>query len=512
MKNYVYWVVLLGGILLLGGCTTLPKPPLLEEVHALPPAQSGVMSEVSIQFARDHAGDESGFLNLSNSEEALNYRLALIDEATTSIDAQYFIWQNDEVGILLFNRLLNAADRGVKVRLLVDDMVFAPKDRTVAALTLHHNVDIKIFNPGNVRNSTLGSMFDFVANFKRLNRRMHNKLLVVDNQIAVVGGRNIGNAYFGLSKKYNFRDLDVLVVGAVLPELSLAFDTYWNNDLSYPGGTMSIDATIEDIDHLRTEIESYLEENSQYLTSYLLLPSVLRERLKRLPELLVAGKAHFLQDEPVLIGGDKYRLLDMLEYVSQPSQQELIVVSPYLIPTDAFLENIHQRVLAGVRVKILTPSLGANNHTAAHSHYKKYRKTFLKNGVQLYEMKHDLPDKVRDVSDVYPVQSKFTCLHIKSMVADRKRCFVGSLNIDPRALELNTENGLYIESPELCGALADQFDALMSPETAWRVLVNEDNQLRWESDEGTVSNQPARGFGQRIGDFFFRIIPMESQL
>jgi putative cardiolipin synthase len=156
--------------------------------------------------------------------------------------------------------------------------------------------------------------------------------------------------------------------------------------------------------------------------------------------------------------------------------------------------------------------MGANNHTAAHSHYKKYRRKILEIGASLYEMKHDLPAEIRRLSDVPPVASEFTCLHVKAMVADRDRCFVGSLNLDPRAIELNTENGLYIESPGLCGQIADQFDALMSPENAWRVYLDEDNQMKWKSSSGTVTRQPARHFWQRVSDFFFRLLPIESQL
>jgi putative cardiolipin synthase len=224
------------------------------------------------------------------------------------------------------------------------------------------------------------------------------------------------------------------------------------------------------------------------------------------------GKAYFMQDDPVQRGEDEYRVFDMLDYIAKPDQQELIIVSPYFIPTEKLLGKLEEILSNGLKVSIITASMGANNHTAAHSHYKKYRRKLLESGALLYEMKHDLPAQTRTISDVPPVQSDFTCLHVKAMVADRERCFVGSLNLDPRAIEINTENGLYIESPDLCGQLADQFEALMSPENAWRVFLNEDNQMRWESSSGTVSTQPARHFGQRISDFFLRLLPIESQI
>jgi putative cardiolipin synthase len=224
-----------------------------------------------------------------------------------------------------------------------------------------------------------------------------------------------------------------------------------------------------------------------------------------------AGEAHFIQDEPVTYGGEEYRLQDMLRYLSEPSHEELIMVTPYLIP-GGLLERMNELAAEGVQIKIITGSMGANNHTAAHSHYKKYRRRVLATGAELYEFRHDPSPAIRDISDVPPVHSDFISLHVKALVGDRKRCFVGSVNLDPRALEINTENGLYIESPGLCGQLAEQFDAMMSPENAWHVYLNENNQLRWESSSETVSIQPARSFGQRIADFFFRLMPIESQL
>ena len=511
MKNIIAYLLVVA-VLLVGGCATLQyPPPPTPDVYSMPAAPSGVLSRVSSQFAETHAPEQSGFLILSNSSEAFKWRLALIDHATKSIDAQYFIWQNDETGNLLFLRLLEAADRGVRVRLLVDDLVFAAKDRTIATITRHPNFDIKIFNPGRVRDSTLGGLGEFLLYFRKLNRRMHNKLFVVDNRLAIVGGRNIGNEYFGLGKKYNFRDLDVLVVGPVVEELSHAFDKYWNTELSYPGSAMSDEARIEELESVREKAEEYLNEQSDVLASYPMQRSEWDEELSQLPSQMHTGEAHFIQDEPVTYGGEEYRLQDMLRYLSEPSHEELIMVTPYLIP-GGLLERMNELAAEGVQIKIITGSMGANNHTAAHSHYKKYRRRVLATGAELYEFRHDPSPAVRDISDVPPVHSDFISLHVKALVGDRKRCFVGSVNLDPRALEINTENGLYIKSPGLCGQLAEQFDAMMSPENAWRVYLNENNQLRWESSSETVSIQPARSFGQRIADFFFRLMPIESQL
>jgi putative cardiolipin synthase len=261
---------------------------------------------------------------------------------------------------------------------------------------------------------------------------------------------------------------------------------------------MSSEATIEDIQSLRKEIEAYLYKHRDVLVSYPIEPIQWKEALLQLPSLMKTGKAHFLQDVPISFDGEEHRLKDMLKQLVKPNHEELIIVTPYLIPISGgtFLENIAR----------------LSNHTVAHSHYKKYRRRILATGAELYEFRHDPSPPIRDVSDVPPIHSAFISLHIKALVGDRKRCFVGSLNLDPRALEINTENGLYIESAGLCEQLAEQFDALMTPENAWRVYVNEKDRLRWESSSGNVSCQPARSFWQRIADFFFRLLPIEGQL
>jgi len=305
------------------GCATLPSPPPTPHVHSLKPPAFGMLAEVSLRISLAHGPEQSAFLLLTRNDEALKWRLALIDHAVSSIDAQYFIWENDEAGRLLFDRLLKAADRGVRVRLLVDDLLFAPTDRVIAAICMHPNFDIKIFNPGRVRNSRLGALGEFLIYFKELNRRMHNKLFVVDNRLAIVGGRNIGNSYFGLSRKYNFRDLDVLVGGPVVEETSHAFDEYWNAEASYPGSAMSGKATIEDLQLIREKNTEYLTKQRDVLASFPMQPIQWKEKLLQLPSLMEVGEAHFLQDVPVSIDGEEHRLVDMLGELVEPNHKEL---------------------------------------------------------------------------------------------------------------------------------------------------------------------------------------------
>lgn len=501
---------LLAGLALASCAILPPAPPRLPE-RTLAPAQTGTLAEQARRI-REDAGRDSAFRLLADNREALLWRLALVDHATTSIDAQYYIWSNDEAGALLFEHVLMAADRGVRVRLLVDDLLVASSDRNLAAYARHPNLEIRLYNPGKVRESTLGALGHMIVNFRDMNRRMHNKLFVVDGLFAVVGGRNVGNPYFGLSDRYNFRDLDVLVAGPVVPEIAEAFDDYWNAEVAYPTREMRADVTRADLAALRQRLTNGLAERREILASYPLQAEDWSPLLATLQGSLQHGEAHFLQDEPVASSAGQLRLREMLGRLAAPSHEEMLIITPYLIPAGNFLANLAGLEADGVDVKILTASMGANNHTIAHSHYKKYRRKILATGADLYEFRHEPSETVRAAADVPPVRSRFVSLHIKALVGDRRRCFIGSLNLDPRALEINTENGLYIESPQLAVNLARLFDELSDEHNAWKVEPDERGRLRWLTFGKTVSRQPARSFGQRVADFFFRLLPVESQL
>ncbi len=493
-------------------CATLKPVPLQPVVTALPPAKSGVLSKVALQIKMRHGQDKSGFLLLADNKKALNWRLALVDHAVKSIDAQYFIWQNDATGNLLFDRLIKAADRGVRVRLLVDDFVLNANDRDLALLSSHPYFKIKIYNPQYTRENTLGQIGEFFFYFKELNRRMHNKLFIVDGQVAIMGGRNIGNPYFGLSETYNFRDLDVMVAGAVLPEISNSFDEYWNSDLAYPTSSMTMPGNSETFEKISNSITVYLDKNRFLLHQYSLEPKNWEEQLQHLVALMKPGVAHIVQDTPANSHGKEVRLIDMLDHLAEPVRKEVIIVSPYLIPGRNYLREVGKLVSEGVKVSIITNSLGSNNHTMAHSHYKKYRREILNMGAELFEFKHNPSMDLLRISDVPPVSGEFISLHMKAMVGDRKTCFIGSLNLDHRAMKINTENGLYIESEPLAAELAQAFDQIMKPENSWNVSLDGNDTLSWSSSTGKVFSQPARTFSQRISDFFLRLLPIESQL
>ena len=255
-----------------------------------------------------------------------------------------------------------------------------------------------------------------------------------------------------------------------------------------------------------------LEEFRPQLTAYSLQPRNWQHWLDMLEENLLVGEAHFLQDDPVQIEGKSYRLIDMISYFAAPTREEFLLTSPYLIPVGSSLEDMKAVVGRGVKAKIITNSLASTNHTLVNSHYKKYRKPILATGVNLFEFRHQPAGTVRNWADVEPVKAPFISLHAKTIVSDRRLCFIGSLNFDPRAIVINSENGLLIDSSELAGELADFIDYLAAPENSYTVSLDKNNRLQWQSSERTINAQPARGGMQSIVDLLGRLLPIESQL
>ncbi len=505
-------VYLLGPVLLFSGCASLPPRPEIPYEKALAPAHSGPIAALAERFSAAHGAQASGFHLLIDAHEALETRLALIDSATVSIDLQYFIWKGDEVGLLLFDRLLQAADRGVRVRIIVDDIWLGSSTRNLAALNSHPNLEIRIFNPNPSRDSTLGGFINYLASFQALNQRMHNKLMIVDNQAIVVGGRNLGNEYFGLGDEFNFLDVDVVAVGGVVEESSNAYDDYWNDNAVYPLTRWMAGLPDNTLEEVRRAVAGLVGDVRQQLVSYSLEPRDWRPWFEGVEQDLLIGTAHFLQDDPVQIDGKGYRLVDMISYFASPTKEELLLTSPYLIPVEKSLEDLQLEVEKGVRVHLLTNSLASTNHTLVSSHYKKYRRPILATGAQLYEFRHQPSGTVRNWADVAPVKAPFISLHAKVIVADRRLCFIGSLNFDPRAIVINSENGLLIDSPDLARELAGFVELLTEPENSWRLTIGKGNRMYWQSSEKMLDAQPARGAFQSFVDLFGSLLPIESQL
>jgi len=500
------------GMLALVACSSLPENPYKPESQSLTATQ-GTLRQQSQIMQKNLKEDESAFLLIPKNEEALRWRLALIDEAQTSIDLQTYIWANDEVGRLVMSRLFLAAQRGVRVRLLVDDMVKDWSDEMIALVARFPNIQMRHFNPGRVRKGALQRMLQMSIQFKTLNRRMHNKQMVVDGCWGIVGGRNIGNPYFGLAHKYNNRDLDLLITGAIISKMARDFDEYWNADAAYPGKAMSDKLSEKESEKIRGWFYPKVKADQTLFAQTKIPPNPIdwTTEFSMLPNRMVTGSAQLLQDSPEVSGDRGIRLMDQINQSKLKVKQQTCVMTPYLIPSKKLLQKLAS--LSGDRrIRILVPSMASNNHTMAHSHYKKYRKKLLKAGVELYEFKDQPSEEFRAFSDTSPVRANFISLHTKAFVLDEEWVLIGSLNLDPRSIQINTEHMLLINSPILAKQLLAEFETMIAPQNAWTVTLNDKGKLRWKSGDTILKHEVSRGVGQRISSVFWRIMPVENQL
>ena len=423
---------------------------------AIPPsADSRLVREISGD-TRDHPG-KSGVIEIPKGADALNCRLMLIDEATQSLDIQYYIWQDDTSGRLMFRHIHAAAERGVKVRLLLDDNGIPGLDPIIASLNAHPNIRIRLFNPSAVRNPKLaGYAFDFF----RMNRRMHNKALIADGAATVIGGRNIGDIYFEIGDDTFFLDLDVLAVGEVVSVISRQFDLYWNSESAIAAELM-------------------LKAKPGNIATQLALPgkkvSTKSEKLALLRyEDCVAGlrgKGAFewthvraIYDDPAKglgrVKQDQLLIAALPQLTGTPTTQTDLA-SAYFVPGPRGVRFFCDMAKRGVRVRILTNSAAANDVKIVHSGYLKYRKALLEAGVELFELKHAGPSvhhSPRSDFDGLMTGSSTASLHAKTFAIDKQRIFIGSFNFDPRSVMLNCEMGMMIENPRLAAQLSTVFD------------------------------------------------------
>ena len=494
-------------------CAPLPKDYPRSESYAFKPSTDGELARLAQEIETQYGESISGFFLLDRNDEALKWRLLLADLAQHSIDIQYFIWKGDESSVLLGDRLLRAADRGVRIRMLIDDLLLLGGDRSIAALNQHPHIEIRIFNPWEGgRGSSLMRGFEFMFHVKRLNHRMHNKLMVADNRVAIVGGRNIGNEYFGLSEEYNFIDLDVVAAGGITRALSRSFDNYWNSKWAYPGAALAGKSSPEDmLSEYRESFEERLAKAKKYLYGFPSEPETWDMYLDRFKNNMNTGTAQVVYDEPWL-GADipPIQMIESLDGLGKDAREEILLVSPYFIPDQNFYDALSKIAARGMRVKILTNSLASSNHPIVNSAYKKHRKRVIQGGAELYELRDDA--SVKPDYDTPPVKARSLGLHSKVLVIDRHLVLVGSLNWDPRSVYINTEMGLLIDSRGLGKQIATLIERDLEPENSWRVLLDEKDRLVWISSDATVREEPARTHGQRFQSCCFGILPFEDQL
>ena len=465
------------------------------------------------QEAADKHPTLSGFSLVQHGENAFLARLAMADLAEKTLDAQYYIWDSDTTGRILASRLMRAADRGVRVRILIDDHYqTGDKDFLVAALDGHPNIEIRLFNP--IRNRFWRTL-SFLADFRRVNHRMHNKLFVVDNAVGMVGGRNIGDVYFGVRADHNYRDLDVLTSGPIVREISASFDMFWNSDWAIPVG-----ATVKELPTATEEkaLLQRLEENvSAKGYPYPIYQSLdeLRTRLINIRDNFIWANGKVLVEDPsrVNTGAEIGVIHNALTQRVSEVEHELLIESPYFVLPDRVIERVRQLIARGIKVRALTNSAASNDVIAAHAGYATTREKLLKAGAELYELRPDTNMERR--WSVLSDQSR-AALHNKFIVFDRKSVFIGSFNLDPRSSTLNTEVGVMIDSPEIADQAAKIMDEGVAPSSAYQVKLDNDERLMWttvnQEKKVDYDSDPETNVWQRMLFYFVGILPIEDQL
>ncbi len=505
--------------LFLQACGSLPPSTEKPESHHLPQA-SDTPSAKYAQAEVDQHRNQSGFRLLTLSTNALLSRVALVDHATHSIDLQYYIFANDMTGHLLMQHLLTAADRGVRVRILIDDNNFTDEDHLFDALNSHPNIKVRLFNPLKTRDpSVLSRATQFMLEWRRLNRRMHNKSFIVDNSVAIIGGRNIGDPYFDAGSDTHFRDLDVVAIGPVVQQASAAFDDYWNCDAAYPLKSLtSADHPAQRLDVARQILQGKVRayKESDYAQTV----------LDELPDGPTAdrrgawfwGEAKLVADQPEKIETTRdvpaLRIGPKLKAMIDGAQHQILATTPYFIPGDEGTEHLTSLVRRGITVKVLTNSLASTDETAAHAGYVHYRKSLLEGGVMLYELR---PSTGQDQPSTTLGKSSGVSLHAKTIVVDDRQVFIGSLNMDQRSKLLNTEMGIIVDSPDLAQAIADFFNTAALPANAFQVTLDPgSHRLGWRAtDDGKdviYHEEPEANTKKRVEVSFLRMLPIDGLL
>ncbi len=507
-------------IMLSAACTSLPPQVDRQASTAYTDTSQTTLGSFIKDDIAEHPG-LSGFQILPSGLDAFAARAVFAYSAERSIDAQYYLLHNDLVGRLFLDSLLKAADRGVRVRLLVDDMTLDDdKDIGMAALDAHPQIEIRVFAPFTRKSAR---WLQILTRFDGVTRRMHNKSFTVDNEVTVVGGRNIGNEYFEADPDLDFGDLDVIAVGPVVDDVSTSFDLYWNSSSSYPISSLleSKDPST-DLATLRIALSEYVQKNdsSEYLQA--LRDSDLVSLMKNGQFAFDWGKAHVLYDDPAKVTADREQtdlhLSSQLQVFGDAIKREMIIFSPYFIPGREGVANLEKLRADGVRVRILTNSLSSTDVSAVHAGYSKYRKYLLRAGVELYEIDVALNRQQRKEKKGSSGSSKAS-LHAKSFVLDRERIFIGSMNLDPRSVVENTEIGIMIESSDIAVAMSDAFDQQVN-EVAFRLALEKDDNdneiLIWQRSIDGVdyryTTEPNTGFWRRFGVGFMKLLPIESLL
>ena len=502
-------------------CATAPRLDDVPSQKALPPGTTTPLD----QAIRSDLGDEPGASGVRLIEQnalAFAYRAATAANAERTLDVQYYIWHDDLTGKLLGAELLRAAERGVRVRILLDDVDARAKHDLFLVANQHPNLSVRIFNPFYSRKGLLPKISEMLLRGNRLNRRMHNKAWIADNRVAIVGGRNIGDEYFGASDQSNFADLDVMLAGPVVEQVSREFDAYWNSEYSVP------------VERFDTEppppgsLDQLIKDSKEYRRTANETPYVaaLRDVQKRADLLASAAPPLHIDDIKLLVddpdkvgsketGAAASEVLGGLNAVTADAKQEVLIVSAYFVPGTGGTAALTSLAKRGVRVAVLTNSLAATDVAAVHTGYARYRRELLKGGIELYEMKGKAGEE-RARRRLSVTGSSGSSLHTKAAIVDNRWVYIGSMNLDPRSATLNTEMGVLIDSTELARQVRALFERNVAPELSYHVVLEPHEGLVWydrnHDRERRLEREPDASIWRRLEVTLLRVVPIESQL
>jgi len=521
------WLAIAGA---LTACSTLPpgsSAPRPESVALTNPEQTKLGQRLEPR-AREHP-DLSGLRLIPNGVACFRARIEMAALAEKTLDVQYFAIQSDDTGRLFIESLLQAADRGVRVRILLDDSNAVGRDAEIGALTAHANIELRVFNPFTYRGSLeFMRAAEFALNEKRLTHRMHNKLFVVDNELALSGGRNIGDAYFAASQSLEFGDYDVLIAGGMVRRLSGSFDAFWNSPLAIPlQNLVLLKPTKERLDAYRESLRNHHAkmEGSRYTRPPEEGGPVANILSEKRP--LIWARAEAIYDSPekakVDSGEQAGNLLrERVERAAEAARSELLIASPYLVPGDDGLRLLTGLRARNVRVRVLTNSLQSTDAPITFAGYGRYRVPMLEAGIELYEVRPQLgAPNVPGGGSLKSSSSTPFALHAKVFVFDRRQVFIGSMNFDERSRHLNTELGVLVDSPELAKEIAERFEAVAQPANSYVLSLGPPNaagkgQVRWRTEENgspvAYEDEPSVDPLRRFKVEALSLLPIENQL
>ncbi|WP_228145835.1 phospholipase D family protein [Acinetobacter sp. ANC 5054] len=510
-------------VLSLSACTTLPKQQIQPVEYAFnTPTEQTSLAKI-VQPLREQNPNLTGYHVLYDPLEALAARIELINKAEKSLDLQYYIWDNDKIGSLALHAMIQAADRGVKIRLLVDDNNAKKMEGIYMALDQHTNIEVKLYNPYRFRHFRA---MDMVLDLKRINRRMHNKSFIADNQIALIGGRNMSNQYYNVSDNYQFSDVDVMLVGAASDEIIHSFDEYWNDDYAFPVRQLVNPRhyTLR-FDGLKQQLEAYNQEAT--VVNYLDLANRSHAFENWLNNDIQFDwvKAEVVKDSPSKIKSkakkEEHLNFQLLNHLDKP-EHSVDIVSAYFVPEKKGAQRLKKLSEDGVKVRVLTNSFQANDVPLVHAFYSKYRQDLLEHDVQLYEFlstpdSENLNTNTKEIAEKSKVSMKGlsrSSLHAKLMALDEKQVFIGSFNFDPRSAYLNTEIGVLLNSPRLAKAVHYTMDENLS-KYAYKLVLNADQRINWKiklsnGNVRTYSHEPKIKWWKKAGLKAISWLPLEG--